>query len=346
MRANIRPADLEADRTIVIEALSRHLKSECDEDRFDWLYLQNPHGRALTWIATEGNSSRVLGIASAFPRLLRVNGKLKHGCVLGDFYIIPEHRSLGPALQLQRACLASIREEELAFCYDFPSLVMTAIHKRLGNPMTGNFRRLCKRLRIAETHAEGTKRSFMPDRFNNLGNRLLGLLDQLPRLSSKAEFRIHSGPCDSSFSDLVERVSSTYGICVDRSADYLNWRYLRHPYRRHEIVTAHFQQQLTAYAVFTHENSNAGIVDLFGDADRNSIGSLVRHVIGLLRRRGVVRLDIGLLDGHPWNTWVRRLGFFSREAYPVVTLVTSSSPEGARIAENPAFFLMHGDRES
>src|SRR4029077_12504946 len=121
MKVNIRPADLETDRKIIIETLSRHLSPECDEGRFDWLYLQNPHGRALTWIATEGDDGQVLGIASAFPRLIRVNGKLEQGCVLGDFCIIPEHRSLGPALQLQRTCLASIREWKWGFCYDFPS---------------------------------------------------------------------------------------------------------------------------------------------------------------------------------------------------------------------------------
>jgi len=66
------------------------------------------------------------------------DGKEKRGWVLGDFCFGERFRSLGPALQLQRACLESLAQEPNAFTYDFPSQSMMAIYKRIGIAQSGS----------------------------------------------------------------------------------------------------------------------------------------------------------------------------------------------------------------
>src|SRR5262249_21123805 len=126
----IRRADLKADRQCLIELFGRFLTNQSDARRFDWLYCSSPHGVARAWLACSADGS-IIGAAAAFPRKLYVDAKETYASVLGDFCLDPEHRSLGPALQLQRACLADIQSSPHDFFYDFPSDKMMAIYKRL-----------------------------------------------------------------------------------------------------------------------------------------------------------------------------------------------------------------------
>src|SRR5689334_17291434 len=105
---SIQQANLESDRGLLIDAIRRFLSPQSDEGRFDWLYRKGPHGRAIVWIATDGADGPLIGAAAAFPRRMYADNGVTVGCVLGDFFVAPEYRSLGPAVQLQRACLGSV----------------------------------------------------------------------------------------------------------------------------------------------------------------------------------------------------------------------------------------------
>ena len=102
---------------MIIDCLRRFLSSEADAARYDWLYLQSPHGPASAWIAVDEGSGETIGVASAFPRRAVLDGAEVLGWVLGDFCIHPEYRTLGPALQLNRACLGAVDRGAAAYCY-------------------------------------------------------------------------------------------------------------------------------------------------------------------------------------------------------------------------------------
>src|SRR5258706_11306454 len=108
---------LEENRQRILAALGSFLAA-ADEKRFEWLYIENPHGPARTWVAIDESKDSVVGIASAFPRRLLVKGQAVAGHVLGDFGVDPQYRTLGPAVQLQKACLAAFQGGP---AYDFPS---------------------------------------------------------------------------------------------------------------------------------------------------------------------------------------------------------------------------------
>src|SRR5215469_648699 len=105
MPNKIRRADLQADRAVLIDLFQRNLNASAGKERFDWLYLGSPHGRALAWLAVDETSGRGVGAAAAFPRNVYVEGSVRLAYVLGDFCIDPPFRSLAIALQLQRTCL-------------------------------------------------------------------------------------------------------------------------------------------------------------------------------------------------------------------------------------------------
>lgn len=148
MAIAIRPGTLEADRLSVIGLLARHLNPAYDAARFDWLYTKNPAGPGRFWIAFDAATGEAVGTAAAFPRLFSVGGREERGWVLGDFCVSDRHRSLGPALKLQRSCLNLVADTRTPFCYDFPSRTMMVVYERLRIAPRGQMRRLVKLLRI------------------------------------------------------------------------------------------------------------------------------------------------------------------------------------------------------
>src|SRR5271166_2686491 len=83
MTIRIREADLREDQEILTDLTQTYLDGAADNNRFRWLYLENPFGPARAWIAcTEQNEA--VGMAAVFPRRMYGESKTVTGCVLGD----------------------------------------------------------------------------------------------------------------------------------------------------------------------------------------------------------------------------------------------------------------------
>ncbi len=330
----VREANLVEDRPILTGLTSRYLRACADEKRYQWLYRENPFGKARAWIACDKND-HAIGMAALFPRDIYCAGAVVPGCVLGDLCVAPEQRTLGPALQLQRACLRPVQAGEFAIAYDFPSQTMLAIYKHLGIEPIVQSVRMAKVLRAdrisGQLKVEGVSRALV-----STANFVLGLEDRASAAPAKVEFSVHEGLCGPEYSELAEEVGASLADCTVRSAEYLNWRYKRHPHVEYEFLTARRGNQLLAYCVFTQSLDNATVAEFFGKADDRVLMSLLRKLAALLRKRGVATLSLPMSSNDPRTRLLRRVGFRAREAVPVLVLGRRRSP----------MLLMHGDRES
>ncbi len=340
----IRTADPIADRALLTDLLSQNLSPDAGGHRFDWLYLKNPHGTARAWIATEEGTGRGLGAASAFPRRLLVGETVRLGYVLGDFCVDPQHRTLGLALQLQRACLEEIVSEPLAIAYDFPSDRMMAIYRRMKVSPAGQIVRWAKPLRTDRKIGSLLRSPSLASAAAAPLNVILKWRDSSSFRNSGWTIVVHEGICKEEFTALAHSVGSRFGSCIERSAEYLNWRYLQHPLAHYEILTAREAGQLRGYVVFSYTEEDATIVDLFGFGDTAMWTSLVARVVALLRERRVVTLNMPALGTSPWAGQLRNWGFHPREVAPVV--VCASGVVVASTANDANWFFMDGDRES
>ncbi len=344
MTIAIRPGTMEADRLPAVGLLARHLNPAYDTARFDWLHTRNPAGPGRFWMAVDSATGEAVGTAAAFPRLFSVGGREARGWVLGDFCVSDRHRSLGPALKLQRRCLDLAADAATPFCYDFPSRAMMTVYQRLRISPRGEMRRLVKVLRVE--HKLGALTG-VPRLSHGLGRVLdvvWALGPRLPRTSRGLTLALHPGSFGEEFSQLAGAESPSYGMCLQRSAAYLNWRYRENPTASFETVTARRQGRLAGYAVFTRDGAGATLVDLFGSQDHRVLSALVRAVSGVVRRSGGASLNVLLLDSHPWVALFRRLGFVRRETSPFVLSAASGSPVDT--ASDSGLFLMSGDRDS
>jgi hypothetical protein len=344
-KSSIRSADLIVDRPLLTDLLSRNLSSRASGRRFDWLYTENPHGSARAWIAVEESTGKGMGAAAAFPRKLCVGESIYLGYVLGDFCIDHPYRSLGLALRLQRACLEQLNSTCSPWRYDFPSERMMAIYHRLQISPIGQIVRWSKPLRAERRIGEFVKRPALVKILSAPINKLLAWNDIA--LVPHGEWRIteHHGDCKEEFSVLARAVGSRYGTCVERSAEYLNWRYVRHPLVRHEFLTARRGGNLMGYIVFSRTKEDATIVDLFGFSNTAMWTALIAHVVARLRDQAMVTLSIPGLATNPWTGLLKKWGFRPREHSPVVVCApgrTATTNEGTI----SPWFLTDGDRES
>ena len=82
---------------------------------------------------------------------------------------------------------------------------------------------------------------------------------------------------------LWERNRELYGISVDRSVDYLQWRINADPYVEHEYLTVYGGDGLLGYVIYFVQRETLHVVDILVDGTRTT---LFRHLLAALARRG------------------------------------------------------------
>jgi len=340
----VRAGDPASDRKLAVDMFMRYLNPRYDQARFDWVYQQNPHGRGRLWVASDSESGEVVGIAGAFPRRMSVFGRKETAWLLGDFCVCDSYRSVGPALALQRACLADVGVGAINFCYDFPSSRMMAIYRRLGVDTLGQMVRLSKVLRVDARLRELLRSHFL--------SRGLGTIASLFLVSGVArrgatrglEVALQSAPLGREFTELTSQIVDSKVVMVERSAEYLNWRYLTNPVHRYEIVTVRWAGRLVGYSVFRQNDGTMTIVDVLADPRHATIADLVHGAIALAWRRNLDVVAISLLESSAWVDILTELGFKKREALPVV--VYAARDTHPDVANGMNWFLSDGDRDS
>jgi hypothetical protein len=339
LKAKIRPADLERDKELLISMLFQHLTPSSDQARFEWLYQRNPHGPARAWIATDAATGEAIGTSAAFSRRAVVNGVEKTGWVLGDFCISDKYRSLGPALQLQRATLAAL-EDCSEFCYDFPSRQFSAVYQRLGIAAAAQVVRFTKLLRLDQKLQQLNWTKALAKPASWLGSFLLRASDRWIGRTRGWDVAILEGRCGDEFTLLCQNAPATRGLEIQRSAEFLNWRYLDHPSVCHRILTARKGRELRGYLVFSGGDGNAQIEEWWPRHDPELSAALIGDLVRRLRKSGTMTLNAFLLDSDPLQQFLKSMGFWRRESSPLM-----ARWHGAENGPQPEWLLMHGDRD-
>lgn len=112
-----RPALLPVERELVLAVWEGTL-GERDRmaSKFSWFYEQSPTHRRATDLAagvapSSGADAQVIGVATAGRRRFQCGNQSLPAGVLVDMAVRPQHRTLGPALQLQKSLLTEGRQE-------------------------------------------------------------------------------------------------------------------------------------------------------------------------------------------------------------------------------------------
>ncbi len=306
------------------------------EEKFDWLYRDNPFGRARVWVI-EDASRRLAGASSAFPRRLRLGERRLAAWVLGDFAVAREHRALGPAVALQRATCERVDEGEVDLWYDFPNRSMMAIHGRMGVKQLGEMVRLVYLLRVDRVVERKVSDGILGKSASKAGNALLAIRDALRKRDASVTVSRYSGDFQEPVSAGIEAEG---GVSLERSAAYLNWRYRRDPRGCPAILSAQRGEIEGGFVVFRCGDEDAEIFDAFAIAEEAFFRELALEVIDIARSRGATRVTASLSDQHPFVATLVNLGFSQRDSVPFLVYAKPGV-----LAPETRWFLMSGDRD-
>ncbi len=346
MTVTVEECDPRQHRAAIIDTLARHLTPHSNEARFQWMYLDNPAGRARTWLARAGAEGPIIGMAAAFPRRLTVQGRARIGWVLGDFCMAEEYRSLGPSVKLQRACLTVVEGADDSLCYDFPSQSMMAVYRRLGIAPFRNVVRWAKPLRINRRVHTLIGNTVLSAGISALGNVAFRLVDAAKGNGLSVDVSSQDGDCDAEFAKVGEPETRLHMAALERTPEYLNWRYRRNPLARTEMLTARRHGRVVGYAVYAQQGDDADLMDLFGEPDPEVARGLVASLVSLLRRRGAQTLSAHVIEGHPLGRVLADRGFHRREAIPLVMYAGSNRSAFSEQLRAMDWRIMSGDRDT
>jgi GNAT superfamily N-acetyltransferase len=345
METIVQQVDVASEKYGLIAFLREYLSPQVEEKRFDWLYLGNPDGLAKAWVASQPRTGQIVGVAAAFPRQICHSGGSSRGWVLGDFCIHPDHRSMGPALALQRACLEDLSEGEDSFCFDFPSISMLAIYRRLRIETTETMIRFAKPLRVEKRIAEKIPFKMIARGVSALANAGLELRDR--RLSNASDLTIAKeiGPWGEEFTHAASQFARKDDFCVARTGPYLNWRFGRHPLRSYKMLTVRESGGLRGFLVYQSSEQHAYIVELQAEDDAARM-ALLASAIEFAREERVHTLNAGWLSSHRGRELLEICGFHPRESMPIVILELAQNRNRRLNFATNKWFLTAGDRES
>lgn len=317
----ISTADLSADRAELVDLLFKYSTVRSNAERYQWFYEDNPDGRAEVLLARDAHTGSIIGSGAVIPRKLYVGGALSVGAVMADFWIHPEHRSLGPAVRLQRACVERAAAMGCAF-FDLPQGNMPAVYKRMGMPAQSQLERFAKPLRTAPFIAKRVQQKALANALAAVGDGVLALIEWKQggwRSKGGRSVARHTGEFGEEFSRLTGRAAAQPWTSVVRSAQFLNWRYRRHYFLQYTTFTARDSQgALLGYAVVVNSGQYSEIVDVFPTDDSRILVELLCGMSRLLRQQGDTGLTMSCLPNRSLAAILESAGLRHRQGRPLI----------------------------
>jgi GNAT superfamily N-acetyltransferase len=337
--------DLDSDWEELLAVLERNLTELPHGRRFKWIYRDNPLGPAWSWFACDSSSGRVVGVASVFPRAMWIGPRVSLCGQVGDFAIDPSHRSLGPALMLQRATFGPVDHGLLSLCYDCPPHERgMSTFRRLGMTASTTMTRYARLLRTDRQLSRLLGNERLAGWITPLANPLLRFMDMGRPRPAGLEVSLHEGQFGDEFSDLDRRAGARGIIRGRRAAEDLNWRYRTDPLHAYVVLTARRRGELVGFVVLAVTERDAVIVDLFGVLIPADADALLYAAVDHMRPTQTETVHALVSGASEAAAALRRAGFRRRGHGPYVVIRAPGSAEVWATATHPLTLdLTHSD---
>jgi GNAT superfamily N-acetyltransferase len=319
MTVTVRPANLEVERESLFGPLERNLPDLAHRRRFDWLYRANPAGTAWSWFACDLGTQNIVGVASVFPRAFWIGGRVERCGQVGDFAVDPTHRSLGPAVMLQRATFQPVDRGLLTFCYDCPPHDQgMATFRRLGIEAICRTRHYVRPLSAKRQIESRMGRGVVAKAITAVTNLALAAKSHRRYAEPGVEIEEYNGLFGDEFSALDRDTGGPEVVRSRRSAEDLNWRYRDDPLHSYRVLTARRRGELLAFIVFATAATDTLVLDLFGHLSCGIAVALIDATATTARSAGAETLRMTIGEDVAGGQTMGRAGFWRRGEGPRV----------------------------
>ena len=320
MTYTVRKADLEIDRDTILEFWRKN-HSKALDSKYRWMYNGNPDGRAHVWILQHEESGACVGLTTLFPRRIWIGDQSLLAGIAGDLLVSPDHRTLWPAIMLQKSALAAARAGIVDIVYGFPNSASEGLVRASGYRLLG---RLMRFVKLIHTARRLTKFG-LPSPLVRLIAPLVDFAMKLASLGAGGTDRRYRCQEVDDFDVGLCRVwnehQSRFRVTGQRSQEYLRWKYLHDPDDRHRIFSAFDAEtgEPKAFIVYRAQNNSFDIREYVVGADKHAGKAVMASFLRRARAAGVESVNITVVETPRTTQEMRRLGFlrgsYSRNAY-------------------------------
>ena len=333
----------ESDRHHIIRLMGSIYAGNMQE-RYEWLYLSNPHGRALTWLAVERASGETVGCSSIFPRKVIVNGRERTGGIGGDCYIEPRVRRRGLATALHEASFAEMRAGGVEFMYGPPTPNNLGALVKAGSHVVTGYRRWVRPLTSRGAYRAAFSR--VPTRLEaRLADFPIMVLDRLTR-SDATGFTLEQvyefGP---EFGEMFNGAAATHRVACSRDEQYLAWRYHQTPGMRQIPLAVKREGEVVGFVGLEKAGEYAAIADLFCSDDSKLIDAIAQLVIEYATASGCSSLEISMTEECAIAHRLRRHGFIGRDERGFQVAVSDDDPQLGALLDAGSWHFTEADQD-
>ena len=343
-------AALPSDEARQAEIFDTCFRKDKDARTFRWKYRDNPHGPAISRVACDP-SGTVVGGYSYVPRRFRRDGRPVLLSQASDAMTLPDWQGRGIFTGLDDVVCAEAGRQGIPWAYAYSGRLSLKGFLRNGWKLIGHAP--VWRLRFR------SRRSLR--RAGRLAPAAVLLAPALDVVLARRARRLAAGvPADvqplerfdAEADALWTACAPARGLCGERDAAWLNWRYVDTPTRRQERFALRRGGRLDGWLVAEFHEGNAFLVDHLA-RDEDARAALLAAFAGLAARRGMEEATALHFEHHPAVPHLQRLGFARRRSrrkefrdmFPFIVRAcrTDSPPEDLDIRR---WHLADGDRDA
>jgi hypothetical protein len=336
----VAPATLPNDKPELIRLWTQNLGVDDADARFEWLYGGAvPASRG--WVLRTGDGALV-GAAALAARRFQLRGRPASGAQAIDFVIDRQHRTLGPALDLQSTVTRSLVSDGVGLAYALPNAKAEPVLIRSGYKRLGAFHRWSRLLRYDDALIA---RNVNPTLAGVLSGAMVALDGlRLQGIRHRSRFQlVEQREFDHRFDALWEQGARQFEVVGERSAAYLRWRFCGLQSGGHRVAALVGQNgTLLGYVVWRLEGSVVRVADTFA-TDWESWQRLLQGFIRRMRQSAASAINILHFGSPRFEALLSSLDF-SRRASDTSVLVQSGRTD-VELPAPASWHMTEADRD-
>ncbi len=307
MAYSIERIDVRKDRSRLLDFWERHGDKPLDE-KFEWMYVGNPHGDAAVWLLIDDEHNEVVGCQAFFPRRFIHEGQEIRGGAIGDLLVAPEHRALGPAVKLNRA-VKGILDREADLILSFPNKKAQGVQIRVGFKRVAPLERLVLPVRSARL----LQRKGVPAALSSVVAPVVDMVLKFRQGRLGAQGAQSSDQLPEGVAELWQRIGTAHSLFGVRDEAYLTWKYEQDVDDRHHWVIVPGEDGPVAAAVYRIGDGELELRDvLFDGGDMEAGRKLVAEAARIAAEAGANSVVVNLPATSSLVGTLQALGFTAR----------------------------------
>jgi hypothetical protein len=276
----------------------------------DWAFGKNfsrPTENSMFFVLTQESS--IVGCCGVVERKIRLFGEECSCGYPNNFLVDINHRSLGPAIQIQKNILD---QKSYQVIFAVPNKKSDGVLRRVGYKPIGKMERWVLVVRT-EKYLKKILKALVLAKIAAVFTDFIIYAKIAFVKTSKKGLNIHIiENFDDRFNGFWEKDKSNHAIIGERNSNYLKWRFSNYPINTYKIFTLqNSNNELLAYLVYSNLKSGYYIDDLLTENEEMYI-CLLKEFVKFSKKQGKEAITFRFFGDPRIYSALKKVGFKRR----------------------------------